>query len=457
MKCSLRSKAEKRLPNVPHETLVAGLLNLAETSDEVERLVEELITTSDEALATFKRKLSGLKRRTRFYRLSETHGLVTELEGLLRLLDCDRLPPRDVLSALVSFFEADSKIMELGDDSHGEIGNVFSFDATGRLARAAALIDDQEFLQKNFKKLYEENGYGVRDKIVDHAAEFLTDESLRELYHFYVGGAPECRDAQQARILAEGLSVQIKDPELFEAELKKSSDHYYCAKLPELAEVYLAAGRIDEVAENLEKWLSLVPLHYKSKLEKIAQEVFAKTNDQGRLIQSLTEQLLAGASAKAYQALSEILSPEDLSALIDKLRKAAFDRPSLDLSYVRFFLENGEPDTAASIISKYSEDLNGDLYYTLPDLAQTFVESDKALAATLIYRALLISILEQATTKAYGHASRYLQTLQNLAPAISDWDSHQGHSKFLQELHQQHCRKSSFWKRVPDEIKSAIE
>ncbi|YCM46939.1 hypothetical protein V2O64_24145 (plasmid) [Verrucomicrobiaceae bacterium 227] len=328
MNSSFRTKAEKRLPDVPHEILVTSLLNLAETSEEVERLVDELITTNDEALASFKRKLSGLKRRKRFYRYSEAHILVTEIEGVLRLLDHENLCPREVLSALVSFFEADSKIMELGDDSDGEIGNVFSFDATQRLVQTASRIDDQEFLQKTFKKLYQDNGYGVRDRIVEHASEFLTEESLRKLYHDYTGGAPDCRGAQQARILAEGLSGQLKDPELFEAELRKVSEHYYCAKLPELAEVYLAAGRLDEVAENLEKWLSLVPAQYKSKLEKLAQEIYAETNDQGSLIKTLTGQFLSAASSKAYQSLSKILSPADLSALVDRLREAALKRPS---------------------------------------------------------------------------------------------------------------------------------
>ncbi|YCM46952.1 hypothetical protein V2O64_24210 (plasmid) [Verrucomicrobiaceae bacterium 227] len=456
MNSSFRTKAEKRLPDVPHEILVTSLLNLAETSEEVERLVDELITTNDEALASFKRKLSGLKRRKRFYRYSEAHILVTEIEGVLRLLDHENLCPREVLSALVSFFEADSKIMELGDDSDGEIGNVFSFDATQRLVQTASRIDDQEFLQKTFKKLYQDNGYGVRDRIVEHASEFLTEESLRKLYHDYTGGAPDCRGAQQARILAEGLSGQLKDPELFEAELRKVSEHYYCAKLPELAEVYLAAGRLDEVAENLEKWLSLVPAQYKSKLEKLAQEIYAETNDQGSLIKTLTGQFLSAASSKAYQSLSKILSPADLSALVDRLREAALKRPSLNFSQVHFFLENGEPDTAASLVSKFSQNLNGDLYYPLPDLAKAFEAAGQALAATLVFRALLLSILKRATTNAYGHAARYLQTLQNLSQAVSNWEPHQDHSRFLQELHEVHYRKTSFWKRVPDEIKSVL-
>ena len=87
-----------------------------------------------------------------------------------------------------------------------------------------------------------------------------------------------------------------------------------------MAEVYLAAGRVDELAQHLERWLALVSGHDKSKLEKIAQEVYAKTNDQGRLISSLTEQFFSEASSKAFQALKEILSGEQLSALITKFR-----------------------------------------------------------------------------------------------------------------------------------------
>lgn len=452
---SLRSKAEKRLPGVPHETLVTSLLNLAETSEEVERLVEELIATSDEALVSFKRKLSGLKRRRRFYRYSETQILTAELYALLRLLNHDDLPAKDIINALVSFFEADSKIMELGDDSHGQIGNVFSYEATQRFTQVASQIDDQKFLKKTFKRLYEENGYGVRDRIVDHAAEFLTEESLRELYSNYADNASrENRDGRQTSILAERLSAQLKDPELFEAEIRKSTDAYYQAKLPELAQVYLSAGRIEDLAEKLEPWFVLVPSHKKHELEEIAHEVYALTNDQGRLINSLTKQFLTEASSKAYQALSEILSPEELSSLLAKMRENALNGSSLDLSRVHFFLNFGEPDTAASLICKFSNDLNGDLYYMLPDLAKAFVKEDKALAATLVYRALFISILERARTKGYRHAARYLQILQDLSEDISEWDAHQDQSSFLKELYQKHYRKTSFWSKVSEDIKT---
>lgn len=457
MNSSLRAKAEKRLPNVPHEILMTSLLNLAEHSPEASQLVEELITTSDEALASFKRKISGLKRRKHFYRLSEMGSLAAEVEGLLRLLDHDTLPPCEVLSVLVSFFQSDSAIMEMGDDSHGELGHVFAQSATKRFVRVASLIDDQKFLKTAFKNVYKENGYGVRDKVVDHAAEFLTEESLRELYDHYASVTSDDYDGRQARILAEHLSAQLRDPELFEAETRKVSEQYFHAKLPELAEVYLAADRAEELTEHLDDWFSLVPTHHRRNLEEIAQKVYANVNDQGKLEKLLTKQFLSEASQKAYQSLSRILSPEKHSALLDRFQDLALNSPSLNLSQIGFLLNSGKSETAASLVSKHSDELDGDLYYSLPDLAKAFIEAEEALAATLIFRALLGSILKRGTTKAYGHAVRYLQTLHTLSPSIDDWHSHQNHLGFLQDLHQHHYRKSSFWKRVPDEIRSAAE
>ena len=69
-----------------------------------------------------------------------------------------------------------------------------------------------------------------------------------------------------------------------------------------------------------------------------------------------------------------------------------------------------------------------------------------------MYRALLSSILERGATTAYSHAAQYLQILEDLAKVISNWESHQEHSAFLKALHEIHYRKTSFWKRVPEEI-----
>ena len=67
------------------------------------------------------------------------------------------------------------------------------------------------------------------------------------------------------------------------------------------------------------------------------------------------------------------------------------------------------------------------------------------LAASLIYRALLDSILARAVSKYYHHGIRYLKKLDSLAAGIQDWRNLQDHECYRAGLLQTHGRKTSFW------------
>jgi hypothetical protein len=70
---------------------------------------------------------------------------------------------------------------------------------------------------------------------------------------------------------------------------------------------------------------------------------------------------------------------------------------------------------------------------------------NRHLAASLIYRSLLISILKRGYTKAYPHGIRYLKKLDKLAVTISDWNNFNHHEAFKDRIDLDHVRKHSFW------------
>lgn len=45
----------------------------------------------------------------------------------------------------------------------------------------------------------------------------------------------------------------------------------------------------------------------------------------------------------------------------------------------------------------------------------------------------------------YHHGVDYLQSLDALAPDISDWQGHPNHRDFKTHIHTRHKRKYSFW------------
>ncbi len=94
------------------------------------------------------------------------------------------------------------------------------------------------------------------------------------------------------------------------------------------------------------------------------------------------------------------------------------------------------------------QELPACFYDSLLRLAKAFENADCNLAATACYRALLLDILTQARSKAYGHGARYYKKLEVLAERIKVFKPLPAHYAFVQQLQSAHGRKKSFWARL---------
>ena len=63
----------------------------------------------------------------------------------------------------------------------------------------------------------------------------------------------------------------------------------------------------------------------------------------------------------------------------------------------------------------------------------------------MLYRILLLDVLNRARSKAYGHAAEYLKHMDELAQR-ANIQSQQ--AEFVAYLRQTHGRKSSFWAKI---------
>lgn len=91
--------------------------------------------------------------------------------------------------------------------------------------------------------------------------------------------------------------------------------------------------------------------------------------------------------------------------------------------------------------------MDGDLYTVLLPLTESMEQGERWLAAVIIYRALLESILRRAQTRYYHHGVRYLRRLDDLASKVENWREFLPHDSYKQGLLKDHGRKRSFWSR----------
>ena len=84
------------------------------------------ITTPDESCKIIKRKLSALKRETKFYDWDETGLLADKLCKILELVQKDTNDPDVAVDLLRQLFQLDEHCIERCDDSNGYVGDEFN-------------------------------------------------------------------------------------------------------------------------------------------------------------------------------------------------------------------------------------------------------------------------------------------------------------------------------------------
>lgn len=438
---------KKTLVDLGAETLAEALLGLASQDDTASEVVERMIASPEKNIQRFKTKLAAIKRSRRFIRWGEAAGFARELQDLLQNLKAGVSDPQQGAELVATFYETDNGALGNCDDSSGHVGDVYRFDAKALFVGYARRCPDKEWLVNLVLKLNRDDDYGVRDTLIDCAAEYLPEPQIRTLISRLQDAADKEKDEYGKRRwlrLIESLARQIRDATLFEKIRIAAWGKLSTAACMDIAQVYLESGE----ARTALLWL-----------EKISADDTFQTHERDRLLLEILGQL--GEARKQSEvawrifrrhrckdslgALLSVIGAEQREFIIEGEVKSILANQSLSLLDAAFLVDMGRMEEAEHYLLERSEQLNGDFYGNLLPLAEAMETDARHLAATIVYRALLGSILRRGQTKTYPHGVRYLKKLDRLAKSLSDWRGQGSHDVYLQQLRQSHGRKSSFW------------
>lgn len=90
-------------------------------------------------------------------------------------------------------------------------------------------------------------------------------------------------------------------------------------------------------------------------------------------------------------------------------------------------------------------------------LASAFADNSYPLAASIVYRAVVASILRRDNPLAYAKASDCLITLKVLTHAVKNWQGVERHHMFLAALRQRHRGKTEFWRAYAQKVGIRLE
>ena len=440
---------KQKLIDLEAECLADALLELAVQSVAADDLVERLIATPTENVQRFKNKLTGLKRSRHFINRRESFGFARELVMLLQDLKAGITDPLTGVELVVAFYEADRGVIEQCDDSDGCVGDVFRYDAKELFVDFASRCTDKEKIATILLKLNRKDDYGLRDTLIYCAGDVLPEPVIRTMITSLQKRADDAGDEYQKRhplMLVESLARQIKDAELFEQTRIASWGELSTAACVDIGRVYLESGNV----QTAYLWLKKIPENetFQSyEREKLLEEIYTKLGDEKKLTELLHRKFQSYHSSDTLQDLLGVIGNEKRDEVISKEVELILANPAWCETDAKFLLSVGKVKEAETLILERAEQIEGDYYPCLISLAETMESENRNLAATLIYRALLISILQRGYTKAYRHGVRYLKKLDKLAILITQWQRFDNHDSFKDQIHRSHGRKYSFWSK----------
>jgi hypothetical protein len=357
--------------------------------------------------------------------------------------------PALALDLLEEFLQSDRWILERVDDSAGCIGTAYRR-ACQLFARAAAGVASPAALAERIALLVEKDDYGVRHSLLEHVPKFLDSETIARLvdrWRKQAAQGPGSRRDRMPLLRIETLAASTGDPQLYaEAALEGRSVEDQPVIGLQVARQFVLAGQPAEALQYVPT-ADKVPPHcfdeYAETMDR-AYEALGRTDDLRELRKrhfllrpdpERLERYLGGLEAKERPTAKDLMRQAVLSGDYDPTRKAVF------------FAELKEGEIAAQIILAKPTAFRVENYPALLPLARS-LEQGQPLAASIVYRALLESILDRAQSKAYPHAARYLRRLGTLAKKIRAWSPIAPHDSYLQTLRARHDRKRAFWAQV---------
>ena len=443
----------ERLAKVEPAKLARLLVELAEQDQTILEQVQLLLASGDTAAIAkaVRSTLRAWKRSLRFIHYQEAFAFGEQLDRLLDSMEDGLLGPDPALTLdlLEEFLQSDRWILERVDDSAGCIGTAYRR-ACQLFARAAARVASPDTLAERIALLVEKDDYGVRHSLLEHVPQFLDHETIARLvdrWRKQAAQGPGSRGDRMPLLRIKTLAASTGDPQLYaEAALEGRSVEDQPVIGLQVARQFVLAGRPAEALQYVPTEDKVPPHCFDEYVETLDRvyEALGRTDDLRELRKrhflhrpepERLERYLGGLEAKERPTAKNLMRQAVLSGDYDPTRKAVF------------FAELKEGEIAAQIILAEPTAFRGENYPALLPLARS-LEQGQPLAASIVYRALLESILDRAQSKAYPHAARFLHGLGKLAKKIRAWSPIAPHESYLQALRARHDRKRAFWAQV---------
>jgi hypothetical protein len=443
------------------DTLVSVLLDLARDNEDIRARLGRLqwADRPDKLSAGFRKTLSAWRRPARFRPRREALAFGRELEKWLDQVAQELLPqdPPAALDLFQAFIEADADWFHQADDSNGAIGTAVRA-ACGHWLRAAARCETAaDAWPDRLLGLYAADRHGAREPLLQQAHQLLGEDAQRAMVAQLETRLSQTLQDPGAR---EGppldtfrwvgalslLAASLRDPDIkVRASLQLQADPHPVQR-EVFARAYLEANRPADALTWLQGPWGHLETH-RLTLQAQALEQLGRVEQSAPIRQRVFERTL---SHTDLQHWIEHLPESARTEAIDHANRLAREHGDIGAA-AALLLHLDDPRAAEECLLAHASQLEGRHHGQLDRLAESLRVHDCPRGETVVYRALLTAVLEQANFRAYGSAAGYWKRLKQIADSGVRLAPLPEHEVFTADVRVRHARKTAFWARVEEQ------
>lgn len=461
------AKAVARAPALNAETLTQLgaprlaelLMGYAEVDPALARSLRLVVAGTGGAghlAAEVEKRLRTIRRSKGFVEWDKVRPLGRELDALRETIagPLAAASPWDAVAQMRLFLDLAESVFERADDSNGALGTVFR-DAGADLGRLWAVLPDRDphALAREVLALWDADGYGVTDGLLDAASPALGQEgraALRRLLQDRLAALPPGADRDGVRSWRGRGEVSWRLGQL--ADLDSDVDAYIIAAeqggtaeshAADIAKRLIAHGRAEEALTWLDRCGT--GRHAGDELRHADLRVAALTLlGRAGKAQALRWRIFERwLSAEHLRAHLRVLPDFDDVEAEDRAIAHALAHEDRDLA-LAFLVAWPNLEAANLLVCAHHEHLDGRDYGRLRPAANALAERYPA-AASLLHRCLAEDVLQRAASRYYQYAARDVLASAALAPLAPNEDGLESHAAFMARLRREHPRKAAFW------------
>ena len=453
-------KILERLAVLSKEELILLITKVYNLQEEQScELIELHLLKNDpnELASSLRNKINKWIRRTGFISYRESSSYAAQICVVREEIETSLLPldPEAAWRLIDKVVRNDGKIMETMDDSDGAVGyELNEFSILWLKAAKMMNLPDNHWIPLIIE-IAEGDDYGCRNNFLENTNMLLSDETLLDLYNRCKQRFLETRNTKTdgfdfvlltLRVDMGQIAIALKDPDLYKESVTIASPEPNNLQMLDIINRYIELGRSEDAKIMLDKgsWTG----RDRTDVERYYKQIFRSLGDTENLVETYRRDWEYDPSISNLEEYLKQIDSSKHEEIIKRAKMIAEGDSELNRGVgVLIYLK--ELEKAEEIFLSNQEYFNAKHYTTLLWLLDLLGTDGSFVSQIVLYRALLMDLLNRAYSKAYHHAAKYYKKLKVLDNKVIEYPSGLvKHDIFYSELLEKHGKKRSFWARV---------